>query len=71
MAPLVLLSTSTSIKILSSQQDEDDWFLLLQASLDGRNFTLLNIYAPTADHLVEFLDKIDELTELTPSSAAI
>lgn len=45
----ILLPPSSPIRVLSSKRDEEGRFLFLQASIDGWEFALLNIYAPTAD----------------------
>lgn len=60
----ILFSSTLPIKVLSSRQDGEGRFLLLQAAIDGWEFTFLNIYAPTADQPDSQLALFDHLEEL-------
>lgn len=60
----ILFSPSLPIKILSSRQDGNGCFHFLWVSLDRWAFTLLNVYAPTADQPDSQVALLDEAEDL-------
>lgn len=59
-----LLSPSTTIKVQEVLRDPEGRYLLLQAQIEDWPVSLLNVYAPTADHpddQIGFLDTLERL----------
>lgn len=67
----ILFSPSLPVSVLSVHRDANGHFLLMQVSLDGWEFTLLNIYAPTADQPDGQMALLDEVENLIHSSDSL
>lgn len=62
----ILLSPSSSAVVSEVHRDPEGRFLVLQATLGDWPVTLVNVYAPTADHpdsQVTFLDDLEKLLQ--------